>query len=185
MKLNKLLKRGQSLLETIFALGILLIAVTGILALAVSGATSQKESESQIIANNLAREAIEVVRNSRDSNWLSDLNWNYGFGQGQIAIVYFDRQTGSWNFDFNPQDYFLYVSYDGLYLHDSSGRKSPFSRRIIFEYICQDQDGYEAIKYPCDSDEQEIGLKLTSEVSWSEKGKDRKVTLEDLLYDWK
>ena len=50
---------GQSLLETVFAITILLIVVSAVLGLTAATQTGQHESETQVIANNLAREGIE------------------------------------------------------------------------------------------------------------------------------
>ena len=183
---NKLKQKGQSLLETVFALGVLLIAVSGVLALTASGIIGQKESESQIIANNLAREGIEVVRHLRDSNWLADIGWDFGFNEGRVAIADFSRTENRWQLIFDFSDDSLYTSFDGLYSHDETGRKTPFSRCLIIDSICQDKAfGAEAIKFSCAADERKIGVKVASEVSWSERGRTRQVTIEDLLYDWK
>ncbi len=63
-------QRGQSLLETIMALGIIVIAVTATIGLLISTMKSGRTSTNRVIAANLAREAIEAARDIRDSNWL-------------------------------------------------------------------------------------------------------------------
>ena len=102
---------GQGLLEMVFAIGILLIVVAAILALTTSNIVGQKESEFQIVANNLAREGIEVVRNIRDSNWLGGQAWDQGL-VGNIAIAEFNPANNSWqlDFDYSPGDELLYFS---------------------------------------------------------------------------
>lgn len=67
---TRITNSGQSLLETIMALGIILIAVTATIGLLISTMKTGKTSTNRIIAANLAREGIEAARQIRDSNWL-------------------------------------------------------------------------------------------------------------------
>ena len=188
MKKIKKAKTGQSLLEMIFAISILLIVVSAVLALTTANIFGQRESEVQIIANNLAREGIEVVRNIRDSNWLEGQNWDFGLeGSGKAILDYNSRQL---NFN-NCVDDLLYFD-ENIYRHTGS-KQSLFHRCLTLENICHcfDPDqcslvGAEEIKASaCSSSEQKVGLKVRSEVNWFDKNGKRKVTLEDLIYDWK
>ncbi|MBI3290671.1 type II secretion system protein [Candidatus Falkowbacteria bacterium] len=183
---NKNLKRGQSLLEMVFAIGILLFVVAAVLGLATSNVLGQKESEFQIVANNLAREGIEVVRNIRDSNWLAGDNWDAGLvGAGDAAAV-FDSANNVWQIDFNTLDYTLNVSPDGIYGDYSLGQPSVYSRRLDIISICQTSDGSEVVRdNDCLGGEIKIGVKITATVSWEERGRQRELNIEDLLYDWK
>lgn len=181
-------KKGQSLLEMVFAIGIMLIVVSAILALAVSNIAGQKASEFQIIANNLGREAIEVVRNIRDSNWLSGQDWDSGLTGGNIAVVNYNSKS----LVFDSNDFNLYLN-SGAYTHYSdSGVVSGFSRylelgNICLNLVCPGTDcGKESIKSSCDSvSEQKIGIKVTAVVGWLERGRSHEVKIDDLLYDWK
>jgi type II secretory pathway pseudopilin PulG len=62
---------GQSLIETIVAIFILVTALVAGLGLALYAVTHSANAKNQIVATNLAREGIEVVRMVRDSNWLA------------------------------------------------------------------------------------------------------------------
>ena len=67
--------QGFTLLEGIIAITVISIGMTGALSLALSNLSSSEGNENRIIAANLAREGIELVRNQRDTNWLKiDLN---------------------------------------------------------------------------------------------------------------
>ena len=181
-------KSGQGLLEMIFAIGIMLLVVSAILGLTTANLVGQKESELQIIANNLAREGIEVARNIRDSNWLAAANWDNGLtnlNSQHEGIVEFDSENNTWAI-VPPGDDLLYLSPDGIYSHapTSQSEQSIFHRRLTFYNICQDQNGEEEIK-SSDCITRKIGLKIISQVNWSDRGRQRSVTLEDLLYDWK
>jgi len=64
-------KQGFSLVETLVAISVLMLAVVGPLSIASRGLISAQFSRDQITAFHLAREAVELVRNKRDSNTLS------------------------------------------------------------------------------------------------------------------
>ncbi len=61
---------GQSLLEAVIAIGVILVATVSATTLIVTTLTVSQSSEDKIAAANLAREGIEVVRAIRDGNWL-------------------------------------------------------------------------------------------------------------------
>lgn len=192
---------GQSLLETVFAIGILLIVVVAILALTISNIVGQKESEFQITANNLAREGIEVVRNIRDSNWLKGERWDDGLIDDGTAIPVFEYEGGwinQWSLDFNPDDPTTVYIFGGVYNQQSAGQSTVgsltvYNRLLKFYNICRytkgGNEGREEIKnlgQDCQSGNQEkVGLKIESLVIWTERERQRQVKLEDLLYAWK
>ncbi|MEJ0021801.1 MAG: prepilin-type N-terminal cleavage/methylation domain-containing protein [Candidatus Doudnabacteria bacterium] len=62
---------GQTLIETIVAIFILTTALTAGLGLAIYAFSSATTSQNEIVASNLAREGVEIVRMMRDSNWLA------------------------------------------------------------------------------------------------------------------
>src|ERR1035437_1827222 len=60
--------RGFSLIETLLAVAILMIAITRPLALVQSGLFSANHERNQITATYLAQEALEYIRSLRDAN---------------------------------------------------------------------------------------------------------------------
>jgi len=64
-------KAGFTLIETIVAIFILSMTMAGLLTLAANGFYSVRYSRNQIVADNLAQEAIEYVRNVRDTAFLT------------------------------------------------------------------------------------------------------------------
>ncbi len=183
-------EKGQSIIEVIASIGIFLIAVSVILGLTVSNMTGQKTNEFQVIANNLAKEGVEVVRNIRDSNWLSGNNWDEGISdmilnENNEAIAIFNNGFLSLSL---PVDDSLYLSELGIYNHNQEGKLSPFSRRLTLDNICFNiANKQEYIKeQPCSmAGEIKIGIKIISQVRWSEKGREKILVLESLIYDWK
>ncbi|OGY46382.1 MAG: hypothetical protein A2840_00775 [Candidatus Buchananbacteria bacterium RIFCSPHIGHO2_01_FULL_47_11b] len=179
---------GQSLLETVFAIGILLIVVTAILGLTRANLVGQQESEFQVLANNLAREGVEVIRLARDSNWLAAVPWNTGLVGGSAAIVDFNSATGNWAIAFNPtiSGQKLYTDTNGTFSHNPTGNPTLLSRVVNLSSICQDSGGVEIITSdPTDCNGLPYGLEVRSVVSWEERGLNRSVTLQNLLYAWK
>ena len=182
--------RGQGLMEMIFAIGILLLVVSAVLGIATANVVGHSASELQITANNLAREGIEVARSIRDTNWIAGNDWDSGLvGTGNFALAHFDAAANDWQLEFftNDPDELLYVTSAGVYSHDDSGQPTVFRRTLILQSICIDSlsFGAEEIKVTCDLAEQKIGLHIRSVVRWDERGRQRIITLEDLLYDWK
>lgn len=180
---NKKSPQGLTLVETVVATAILLTAAIVALALSVSNARGQRESEFQITANNLAREAIEVVRAQRDNNLLLGIDWDSGLANGTY-IVEFDPAQNSWNLSSSFTDSKLYRTL-GVFSHNSSGVPTAFSRTISIDSICQLADGSEAVRI-CAGSEAKIGISLSANVSWDEPGQgSRSVVIVNNLYAWK
>src|SRR3989338_5313329 len=180
---------GQSLLEMIFSIAILMTVSSAILALTTSNLVGQKESEFQIVANNLAREGVEVTRNIRDANWLAGRDWDEGLidplGISHRATAEFDAANNLWRLNFAPTSDVLYFSSNAGYNYAGLGQPTIFKRLLILEDICQVSGAAEEIKFPCLGGEQKIGIKVKAEVNWSERNRNRQVFLEETLYDWK
>ena len=75
---NNMKNKGFTLVETLVAITILLIAIAGPLTIAAKGLNGAFYARDQIIAYYLAQEGIEYVRNVRDTNSLNHLNWITG-----------------------------------------------------------------------------------------------------------
>lgn len=91
---NNLKKRnfafsGQTLIEILVAITITALALTAILAAAISSISFGGQSGQRLLAINLAREGIEIVRVIRNSNWLlADQSWPYGLNNGNWLVNY-------------------------------------------------------------------------------------------------
>lgn len=62
---------GQTLIETMIGIFILITALSSGLGLAIYALSSSTNSSNQMIASNLAREGVEVARMMRDTNWMA------------------------------------------------------------------------------------------------------------------
>ncbi|MEK7497128.1 MAG: hypothetical protein AAB657_04500 [Patescibacteria group bacterium] len=91
---------GQGLLEATLAIGIIMVGLGALMAMTLQSTQATTVSNQQLIGQNLAREAIEVARNIRDSNWLkvgnsapADTQWDTGLvpnDDDQAAVVVFE-----------------------------------------------------------------------------------------------
>ncbi len=103
---NKYRQLGFSLLESVLATGIVLVGVVSIISLSVISLIGGQAASNQLEAVNFAREAMETVRNQRDSNWLafdsdSTTAWNNemyltsGLTNDYSAVVTMDYPASS------------------------------------------------------------------------------------------
>ena len=67
---------GFTLIETLIAIFILTLTIGGLLTLAAGGYFSVRYSRNQIVANSLLQESLEYVRNSRDTLFQQNGDWN-------------------------------------------------------------------------------------------------------------
>lgn len=163
--------RGFSLLETLVAIGILFLALLGPLTLASYSINSASLARNQITAFNLASEAMEAVRNKRDtnifqgSNWLSDIQ-NCTSAPG----CYLDISQAP------PYAYTIQTcpavcptlkrnSSTGLF-NTASGEDTPFTRKVTVTSLSADE------------------IKVKVEISWLEKISTRSFSLETHLFKW-
>jgi len=93
---------GFTLIEAFVAISVMLIAVVGPLSLASQGLRSASVAKEQITATFLAQEAIEMVRNKRDTNilsgaadWINGLGDCNGVSQGVEARCTIDGINGA------------------------------------------------------------------------------------------
>ena len=204
-------RRGQGLLEMIIAIGILTTGLLSTMTLTTASLSATKDSETRLVASNLSREGIEVVRSLRDSNWIIGQSWNVGFfgtGNNRTATLLFAPGTmPSWTLDFSAQDVndaeaaiFLGTAsgsvIEHVYVQSAGGGMPPGAvstqyRRLLSLFpICRnDASGAEAVisgeQSACAGGETEIGVDVLSTVTWDVKYQQHTVTTEEKMYDWR
>lgn len=162
MRKNK--EQGFTLIETMVALSVLTFVLTGVVSLIILNITSARNIEKNLIAGNLAQEALEVVRSMRDNDWLEGQNF------GSFLPVSGEEYRVQWNdtdlsrgLNGNPPLKFDEDS--GLYGYDS-GEESIFKRKVLLERIS----------------DQEIMVLVN--VEWTLKGKTAELQAESHLFNW-
>lgn len=198
-------ERGQSLLEAIVAIGIIIAAAVGSLSLVAGATNASKESEAAIMAGNLAREGIEIARAVRDTNWLAARPFDAGLysATDYTAIPTFVPATAAWTFDFSPttiaEDRARLYRYSGttgnatLGLWVQAPAQPPgtaltqFRRLITLDALCDNGLGGYAIVSSgsnCGA-AKKIGVRAQSTVRWTVGRRTHLLTAEERLFDWR
>ena len=166
-------RRGMTFLELMVAIFVLIVGISGTLGLIHRTISSASMTTSQLKAAYLAQEGVEVVRNIRDSNWVSDAHWlrNIDVDPDPNIIctcceVAFDhgRNTSMTRCPVEGLRQLRFL--DEFYGYDPAGVPSIFSRRIETSMV----DNY---------------LRLRVIVSWDERGTTQNVTVVQHLYNWR
>jgi prepilin-type N-terminal cleavage/methylation domain-containing protein len=74
-----------TLVEMLVGITIFSIGLVGVAMLFQSAIHASLYSRHEIVAGNLLREQIELVKNLRDSNWRSFRDWNKAFVTNQLG----------------------------------------------------------------------------------------------------
>jgi len=202
-------QKGETLIEAMLAIAIILMALIGVLSLSSFNYFAGKETFNRNIAGNLAREGVEIIRNQRDSNWLQgcfDLEqkidcafWNSHLAEGvSIKVLpYFDETGRQWKLTPTDSDILkcsadesclVKKTPDGFYGSESAVEETKFSRLVEINPICANiadcgGDGICVGAEKCFSEQ--IGLRVVSMVRWTEPQGVRNVKLEERLYNWR
>lgn len=157
--------KGFTLIEVITVLFVVSLGLVGVLTLIVQNIQSQRFNHQNIIAYQLAQEGIELVREVRDSNWLTGANWDENLAAGTYYMDYSDSVPVTTNG--GPQ--VLYLNADNLYTHASSTAVATSSFNRLITLV----------------DHSTSSKQVISKVTWSDKNKSFSYVLDTLLYDWR
>jgi len=89
---------GFTILELIVAIFVMTVGVLGAYAVVQQIIVYNSISSSRLTAAYLAQEGIELVRNIRDTNWLTvpSVAWN-DISSSEEAVIFFDETTSKFN----------------------------------------------------------------------------------------
>ena len=202
------------LIETIVAMGVILAATVGPLALVTSGIADFAYTKNKLIAVNLAQEGVELTRSVRDDNTLCDtINgapvwpWNRDPQSGGTFVNFVGEisidQTmnidcGIGTYQGNPVvikvpllppdgciNKLRLDTTTGIYGHNGD-KETIFSRcvQIMVPPVCIDQDAPDAT---CPDSDVLLSdqMEIISTVIWSEKGRQNTAVLRERIYNWK
>ena len=90
---------GFTILELIMAIFVMTVGVLGAYAVVQQIIVYTLVSSSRLTAAYLAQEGIEIVRNIRDTNWLTvpPVVWNEGVSSSQEIVGFLDGTTSKFN----------------------------------------------------------------------------------------
>ena len=171
-------RRGQSLIEVMIAITIIIVGVAAAVDLARFNLKSSNTSQSRLVASYLAMEALEMAVNIRDSNALAQVPFSQGLEQGgdSDAILTFNPLDNSWFFDFSangPNSAATTMYLDQGYYRQTgavpTGEATMFHRLVTLDA----------------SNLANGSLTVTAVVRWKELGAIKSFSLTRVLYDWK
>lgn len=184
------------------AITVIITAISSSLALIQSSITATRIGGMQVVAANLAREGLEVVRAIRDTNWLQSRSFAVGLvdaGGNKTARPVLDTENGGWTLSFGPADLAeesaaVYVTGRGVYLQadaqPADAARSSYARVLTLQHICRDDGtGEERLvggSGTCLGSETLAGLAVASTVRWrGVSGRPQLLTAEERFYDWR
>jgi len=179
---------GFTLLETVIAISILTTGVIATIGLMNSGLKQIGYLKNKIIAINLAQEGIELTRNVRDNNWLTNLT----VPPPPSPPVPFNVWTGTGTADECSSTCKYEIDYDDTKLVLlESGRKLKLDQNTDLNKGYQYDTGNNSIFTRTititDDPDENFGtadVRVESTVKFGDK-ENEEVTLETILYDWK
>jgi len=151
--------KGFSIIEILVAAGIIGLVLAGLAGLANFALQMQNLQKQNLIATNLAIEAMEAAKAVKEGNWADVSTLTLGSS-------YHPVQAGS------PLKWSLVSGVEAI---------NSFSRQIVFSQVFRDSEDDIADSGVVDPNTK----KVTSTVSWSEHGRPYSVILTSYLANWK
>lgn len=186
---------GQGLLEAIVAITIIGSGLVGVINLALVNKSGSESGEERLLATNLAREGVEIIRNRRDANWLARSAWDSGLysGTDYTATPFLNVTiTTPWTLNFTPNaithNYARLWRAGGVYfqsiLNPPPGAALTAYRRLLFlDPICQDKT-IRTSGAACPGGNPKVGIRVRSQVQWTSKGR-HSLTAEERIFNWR
>ena len=189
------LKSGQTIIEVLITLFIISVGLYGAMVLLISNMFLQRSNERNLVAMNLAREALEIVQNKRDSNWLANLAFDKGILDGAdcTAITDWDGvNVPSFDFSANDLEHARLrkdISGGRVVLDHDTGDYIDYYRLLTFSAICQNESNTTDVQFSnncaCNSGYKIIGIRTKVDVGWKDSNNMKKITIYSDLYDWR
>ncbi|MFA5360307.1 MAG: hypothetical protein WC349_05160 [Patescibacteria group bacterium] len=159
---------GISIIEVVVSIMVIAVGMVGVVSLVIQNIETQYINKNVLIASGLAQEGLELVRNIRDTNWITlGKTWNQDIvGDGTYVIDY--NGLSSVNMAINSIDETgarLYVDSNGLYTHTATANSTNFYRLITVV----DNTNY-------------LDVKCT--IRWKDGTQNHNYTAETFLYNW-
>jgi len=88
-----MINKSFTLIEVVVAIFLVTVGTVGAFSLIQRTIAFTAISSSRLVAANLAQEGIEIVRNTRDTNWLSGNPWDQGLSSGDWQDVEINGQA--------------------------------------------------------------------------------------------
>lgn len=170
--------KGFTLIETLVSLAILTTAVVAMIWVSGNGVSESLYSKNKIIANYLAQEGVEIVRNIRDGEIAGGAGWS-----GFLETVSDCSPSTGCTIDATPVvpvisiqecvsepgkicNKNFYLTPAGYYTHQVVGNPTSFRRKIIVAPIGDSE------------------ATVTVTVTWEQSGKTKTIVIGNYLSAW-
>ncbi|MDE1988425.1 MAG: prepilin-type N-terminal cleavage/methylation domain-containing protein [Patescibacteria group bacterium] len=167
--------RGFTLVETLVAISILMVAVASPLTISQKGLASAIYAKDQIIASYLAQDAIEYLRNWSDQNVASGAGWLDGITNKCASSCAVDTRQ-------------LYLSENGIQTCPGSGcQLLKFGADNIYAYSVGGNDSpfTRSVTVTPSLTQPNIEALITVTMSWKDKSKDRNLVINTRIFNWR
>lgn len=191
---------GLSLLETTIAIGVIVTGLFAAFTLVIANRRTSDEAGLRFAAVQLAREGVEIVRATRDSNWISEdaPDWDEGLkgsAGSYTGVAVFNPGMTSWQLTFGAATFSdpsarVVRQQDGngetFWTQGQSGDAAvdltPYRRLIDVHPICADGQVAES---GCADANPKVGMRVRSRVQWTSRGITHAVTAEESMFNWR
>lgn len=187
---------GFTLLEMIVAVSILVGAIMGPIAVAVSGINAATSAKNRILANYLAMEAMEVLKNRQYTNFINMPPFGFGEDISNIGGVggthclvsgpppqYHECRVDAWDPN-EPSSVCNQLADCDLWINSTIDEGIKYGHQYNFPTWTWTKAPNNLRRF---FHVEEIGidqLLITVTVEWTEKGVPKSVVLEDYLQNW-
>ncbi|MBM2817476.1 MAG: seg [Parcubacteria group bacterium] len=175
LQAKKLLFGGFTLIETLVAISILMVAVASPLTIAQKGLASAIYAKDQIIASYLAQDAIETIINVSGNNVAFQCNWLNG--TGPLCTSGVDIKTpcaSSCSVDTSTSNIILCSGSACTLKYDGSSH--------IYSYGSGDPSFTRSVKILENPTNEAL---ITVTISWKDKGTDKSLKFYTRIYNWR
>ncbi len=163
-------KRGITFVELMITIFIVMFGIVGSLGLMQRTISGGKASALRFQATYLAQEGLELIRNVRDSNWITNKSDWLHWLSPSCHIISYNHVYGQPVATCSGNNIDLFY-HNQFYSHNSSGEATPFRRELNLSN-CPAPDN---LISKC------VEIKAT--VSWGDEGE--KVEAIQRLYNWR
>ena len=177
-------------METIVALGVIMTGLVSVISLTISNLNAERDAATRYQAVNLARETIELVRNMRDSNWISGADAWEGITLGDDIVPLFNPADPAVARLEQGGEARVMQCGDGHFVQGTPFCSDPslFSRTLtITERTCLQLFETET-EGQCTQIKKtdRIALAVAAKVTWQTPGGGQhEVILDEIFYDWR
>lgn len=166
---------GQIMIESIIAITVGVIALTGILNLLTNSLGVNRDVGQRFTATYLAMEGVEITKSLIDANYANGQPWNRLLSDGSYEFQYntIDPTGAEISGGGRSNNVLYFDSSDGIYSYDTNGTETRFKRTIFIDNMDRGDDP--------GADE----MKVRSLVEWPEGDSTREIIIEDHFFDWR